>query len=275
METKPLVSIITVSYNTVNTIEQTILSVINQTYSNIEYIIIDGGSTDGTIEIIKKYADRISYWISEPDKGIYDAMNKGVLKATGDYVQYLNASDTIYKNTTIEDIVNHLLLKSVKSDVIYGDIIFKKEFGLFHLEPSDLNNFINAFPIYHPSSWVKKEVLKNNMFDTSFTIAADFKLFRDLYYKGYTFYNVPLIFTIFEAIEGISSTAVYKNWIENQKIIEKDKGFVWILNKYKLFLREKLKPFFYKLMNYIKPNYSKIHAQKCFLRDTKIKNIIQ
>lgn len=74
----PLISVITVSYNAVSTIEDTILSVINQTYPNIEYIIIDGGSADGTVDIIEKYVDRISYWVSEPDKGIYDAMNKGL-----------------------------------------------------------------------------------------------------------------------------------------------------------------------------------------------------
>ena len=80
----PLISVITVSYNAVLTIEQTILSVINQTYLNIEYIIIDGGSTDGTVNVIKKYADKIAYWVSEPDKGIYDAMNKGIAYSHGD-----------------------------------------------------------------------------------------------------------------------------------------------------------------------------------------------
>ena len=81
MKNNPLISVVTVSYNAVLTIEQTILSVINQTYPHIEYIIIDGGSTDGTVDIIKKYANRIAYWVSEPDKGIYDAMNKGIRTA--------------------------------------------------------------------------------------------------------------------------------------------------------------------------------------------------
>ena len=83
MKNNPLISVVTVSYNAVLTIEQTILSVINQTYPHIEYIIIDGGSTDGTVDIIKKYANRIAYWVSEPDKGIYDAMNKGIRKENG------------------------------------------------------------------------------------------------------------------------------------------------------------------------------------------------
>ena len=86
----PLISIVTVSYNAVATIEQTILSVINQTYPNIEYIIIDGGSKDGTIDIIRKYADQIAYWVSEPDEGIYDAMNKGIKIATGEWINFMN-----------------------------------------------------------------------------------------------------------------------------------------------------------------------------------------
>ena len=85
------ISIITVSYNAVKTIEQTIYSVVNQTYTDIEYIIIDGGSTDGTVDIIKKYSDRISRWVSEDDDGIYHAMNKGLALATGEYVFFLGA----------------------------------------------------------------------------------------------------------------------------------------------------------------------------------------
>jgi glycosyltransferase involved in cell wall biosynthesis len=89
----PLISIITVVYNGVSILEPTILSVINQTYKNIEYIIIDGGSTDGTVDIIKNYEDRLAYWISETDKGIYDAMNKGIDKATGIWINFMNSGD--------------------------------------------------------------------------------------------------------------------------------------------------------------------------------------
>ncbi len=101
LQNNPLVTIVTVSYNVVSTIERTILSVVNQTYSNIEYIIIDGGSTDGTVDIIKKYMDKIAYWVSEPDKGIYDAMNKGILMAKGQWINFMNSGDYLYSNDVI------------------------------------------------------------------------------------------------------------------------------------------------------------------------------
>ena len=87
-------SIITINYNNREGLRKTIESVVNQTYRNFEYIIIDGGSTDGSVEVVKEYADRISYWVSEPDNGIYNAMNKGVLAANGKYIQFLNSGDT-------------------------------------------------------------------------------------------------------------------------------------------------------------------------------------
>jgi glycosyltransferase involved in cell wall biosynthesis len=89
----PLISIITIVYNGITTLEQTILSVINQTYKNSEYIIIDGGSTDSTVDIIKKYEKHFAYWLSEPDKGIYNAMNKGIKLSSGKYIALLNSDD--------------------------------------------------------------------------------------------------------------------------------------------------------------------------------------
>jgi len=102
---KPKVTIITPSFNSEKNIEETILSVLNQTYANLEYIIIDGGSTDGTVDIIKKYQNRLAYWISEPDKGISDAFNKGLTKATGDYINFQGAGDYLISDTVIESIM--------------------------------------------------------------------------------------------------------------------------------------------------------------------------
>ena len=128
MSRAPLISVITVSYNAVTTIEQTILSVINQTYSNIEYIIIDGGSTDGTVDIIRKYADRIAYWVSEPDKGIYDAMNKGTKKANGEYIAFLN-SDDWYELDAVSIIAQ---FADGKNDLISGIIkLYKNDLFLW------------------------------------------------------------------------------------------------------------------------------------------------
>ena len=92
-KTQLKISVVTVCYNAVDCIEETMLSVLDQTYPNIEYIVIDGGSSDGTADVIRKYADRLAYWVSEPDKGIYDAMNKGIVAATGDYINFMNAGD--------------------------------------------------------------------------------------------------------------------------------------------------------------------------------------
>ena len=226
---KPLITIITVSYNAVDSIEKTILSVINQSYLNIEYIIIDGNSTDGTVDIIKKYSDKIAYWISEKDKGIYDAMNKGIEKATGDYIQFLNSSDVINENTTIQNIIENL--PNQNTDVIYGDIIIEREDGYYYMHPLELKTFKYRFPIFHPSSWVKTEILKKYKFDTKYKIAADFNFFRFIYYKKFSFYYLPIIFTLFEGINGVSSTNQSKLEEEKKEIIKNKCLIIHIINK--------------------------------------------
>ncbi|MDE5678407.1 glycosyltransferase family 2 protein [Phocaeicola sp.] len=120
MKTNPLISVVTVSYNAVSTIEQTILSVVRQTYPHIEYIIIDGGSTDGTVEVIKKYADRIAYWVSEPDKGIYDAMNKGIKVATGEWINFMNCGDYFAGNDVLQKVFSNNIPQG--KTFLYGDI---------------------------------------------------------------------------------------------------------------------------------------------------------
>ena len=115
----PLISVVTICYNAKNDLEKTILSVLSQTYQDIEYIIIDGGSTDGTVDIIHKYSERLFYWISEPDKGIYDAMNKGMDRATGSWINFMNAGDTFCDNEVIKNIFGYNDLSDYS--VFYGD----------------------------------------------------------------------------------------------------------------------------------------------------------
>jgi glycosyltransferase involved in cell wall biosynthesis len=117
-----LFSIITVTYNAAQWLERTIQSIISQSCSGIEYILVDGGSTDGTLDIIKRYESQITHWISEPDKGLYDAMNKGLRLATGHYVCFINAGDTLYSANTIREVITQLSSnRSHGPDIIYGE----------------------------------------------------------------------------------------------------------------------------------------------------------
>ena len=112
----PTLSVITIVYNNVKHIERTIFSVVNQTYPNIEYIVVDGKSTDGTLQIIERYKTRIAKIISEKDEGIYDAMNKGLAAATGDYVIFMNSGDEFYKTDTVERVFE----TAPDADIYYG-----------------------------------------------------------------------------------------------------------------------------------------------------------
>lgn len=170
------ISIVTVVYNCVGTIEETILSVINQTYNDIEYIIIDGGSTDGTQEIIKKYVEKISFWVSEPDKGIYDAMNKGIVAASGAYVYFLNVGDKFYSKETLYN----LLKLSNNEDVIYGNSCIISDNDEKILKAKSRNIDWRTMPYCHQSVIIKRELLMLNLFDISFKIAADYNQYQDL-----------------------------------------------------------------------------------------------
>ena len=211
------VSVITVCYNAIHGIEKTVQSVLSQSYDDIEYIIIDGCSTDGTIDVLRKYTDQIAFFLSEPDDGIYDAMNKGVRAATGEWIIFLNAGDTFASDDAIKD---SLSIDTEGIDVIYGDSIeLTKE--LSHIVPaSDDVKRMSYEPIYrHGSSFVRASVQKQHEFDVSrkdLGYSLDWELIHRLYLEGCRFKKVDTVIECYE-LEGVSNHFVRNRWY-NYKI---------------------------------------------------------
>lgn len=180
---RPKITVITATYNCVDTIEQCISSVVNQTYNNLEYIVIDGGSTDGTVEIIKKYDEKIAYWCSEPDKGIYDAWNKGVSHATGDYINFIGSDDAMYGDKAIENISSQF---ENTIDVLAGNILLVNEANGFELlkhngRVKDKKNYKGGC-IVTQGTFVRRKLCNKYKFDTSYKVASDYKFFLQYYY---------------------------------------------------------------------------------------------
>ena len=178
--THPIFSIITVTYNAGKVLEDTILSVISQTYRNVEYIIVDGASKDNTLEIIGKYSKYISKMVSEPDKGLYDAMNKGIRMATGDYLCFLNAGDKFHDKETLQQIAETLKNKDLP-DVIYGETAIVDEVGNFlHMRrlstPEHLNwrSFKQGMLVCHQAFLAKRELTLKHPYDMHYRFSADF-----------------------------------------------------------------------------------------------------
>lgn len=174
----PKFSIITVTYNAGNVLEDTIQSIISQTYKNVEYIIVDGGSTDRTLGIIDKYKEHITRWVSEPDKGLYDAMNKGIKMATGDYLCFLNAGDELHEDDTLQQMVHSITSKTLP-DVIYGETAIVDEEGHFLRmrrlsTPEHLTwkSFKKGMLVCHQAFFPKRELA--DPYDLRYRLSADF-----------------------------------------------------------------------------------------------------
>lgn len=188
----PKITVVTVTYNAEQYLEQTIKSVIEQDYPNIEYIIIDGASSDGTVDIIKKYEKYISYWISEPDSGIYDAMNKGIDVASGEWINFMNAGDSF----SGKDILNTIFYKTYDVSVLYSDSYYiNKDFEIIgeHKASKLEEFFISKMPFIHQSSFIKKDIISKFLFRTDYKLASDFDLFCKLYLQKYKFEYLPNI----------------------------------------------------------------------------------
>lgn len=225
------VTIITVTYNSSKTLEKTILSVISQSFSNsnIEYIIIDGGSTDGTLDIIKKYQDKISKWVSEKDGGISDAMNKGIKMASGDFIGIIHADDW-YEKDALENALNAFI--NTGADIVCGKVKYwqnDKPDYIFFSDPSKLNQ---EMTINHPSVFIKNEIYKNyGMFDLKYKYAMDYDLILRYKIKGLKFVVIDRVIANM-SLDGASDRnwrkALYESYfIKVANGVERKKAFCY------------------------------------------------
>ncbi len=245
MKSYPKVSIVTVTYNCVDTIEKTLLNVLNQTYSNLEYIVIDGASTDGTREVIERYANRLSYWISEPDKGIYEAMNKGIKAATGEWIFFLNSGDFFFKPQTIQNVFEWYEDKG--EDLIVGGIRSVNHQGVndAFYNPANADAWHRAF-IPHQSAFIRLSVQKANPYLTKYKIASDYAFFLKQILRGCNIALCKEIISIYDSEFGISSTNILLAWQERTQI-RKELGA-----PFKLILKSEIRCLRIRLRNLIR-----------------------
>ncbi len=208
-------SIITINYNNCAGLEKTIESVVHQTFNDYEYIVIDGGSTDGSVELLKKYSDKLTYWISEPDNGIYHAMNKGTRKATGEYCQYLNSGDSLVDNTVLE----RLFSNHIEADIFSTNSIWL---------PSKRRVFAPLFVTFrylfevgmnHQATFIKRTLLERYSYDESLKITGDYKFFLQAFIEAdssYAYYNID---SVYYDEGGISSTQLSLHYQEREHIL--------------------------------------------------------
>lgn len=233
---KPKISIVTIAYNCEKEIEETILSVVNQSYNNKEYIIVDGASKDGTMDVVNKYRDKIDVIISEPDKGRSDAFNKGIARATGDYIVMMNAGDLL-----ADDALNKFADKYVPGyDVIKGNTIrWNDKTGFKSVEYPVINypTIPFNFLVCHQSTYISKEAyLKWGGYGVDYRVAMDFELMLRFTKNGAKFLKIDEDLAIFR-MGGISQTSVKRRYEEmRQAMIQNGRSklqtniFMWYIH---------------------------------------------
>ena len=218
------ISIITVCYNSAKTIKDTLISVTNQLHEDIEHVLVDGGSKDGTIDLVKKHGERVSKFVSSPDCGIYDAMNKGLGLATGDYVAYLNSDDFYTNEQVIQQVAE--AIHETNADAIYGDLSYVKRndpkirVRYWKSQIFQPGSFVRGFAPPHPTFFMNRKLLNDlGGFDLSYSLASDFDLmFRALEIKKYTSTYMPLELTRMRT--GGATNISLKNIVrQNQEIL--------------------------------------------------------
>lgn len=218
-------SVVTVSFNCVGLITKTIESVLRQDYASLEYIVIDGGSTDGTAGIIRGYQDRLAYWCSEPDGGIYQGMNKGIQQAQGDWIIFMNAGDAFVDDHVLTQVASYV--DKERHDILYGDILTTKD-GTLRLKTASTPCNKQRMYFCHQAAFVKTSILREMPFDTRFRMSADFHFFKRCYLMGYRFRHVPVTVAIYDS-HGVSHTQRIKGLQDNIRVVKAlDKGWARI-----------------------------------------------
>lgn len=242
------VTVVTVVLNMPELLERTIQSVIAQDYPNLEYVIIDGGSDSETLDVIKKYESHIDFWISEPDKGIYDAMNKGAKYATGTWVNFLNAGDTFISDSTVTEVFK---IANVDDDLIYGDTLFQDEAGEKVVKASDPEHLWRAMVFNHNSLFVRTSLQREHPFSYSYKIVADSEFIIWCYVNGKKFKNVGISINTYESGGYADQNSVMRS-VERWKVV----------SDYKLKPQQEINDFYFQRLlwedsckAYLKTNY--------------------
>ncbi|MEA3439607.1 MAG: glycosyltransferase family 2 protein [Chloroflexota bacterium] len=240
MDTHPLVSIVTPSYNQVQFLEETIQSVLNQNYTDIEYIIIDGASTDGSLEIIKRYADRLAYWVSEPDQGQTDAINKGFARASGEILAWINSDDT-YQPHTVKEAVEFLNAHP-EIGMVYGDANLIDEkgavIGKFPARQTDYRRLRRGYVhIPQQASFFRASLWKEvGPLDPTFYFAMDYDLWVRIAHLATIHYHPQLWANFRLHRSGKSVMEDSRCWPEMLRVHQREGGnmFSWLVFKAKV-----------------------------------------
>lgn len=205
-------SIITINLNNAAGLQKTVESVVKQTFTDYEYIVIDGGSTDGSAEIIKQYADNITYWVSEPDKGIYNAMNKGIAKAKGEYCLFLNSGDWLINSTGLQNVFD----RQPTEDIVYCSLQTEKNIWYYPQKLSVLFFFKRTIP--HPSTFIKTALFSTvGCYNENCKIVSDWEFFIQAIIKHQCSYrNIAFALTHFN-LDGISENPAFKELARNER----------------------------------------------------------
>ena len=210
-------SIITINLNNRVGLQKTIESVIGQTFDDFEWIVIDGGSTDGSAELIAQYADHFAYWVSEPDKGIYNAMNKRIRQAEGEWLQFLNGGDMLYEESTLQKIFE----KDYYADVFYGNAKnINKNGSIGNYIAPDILSYSYLYSgrsISHQASFFRRTLFDDNLYDEHFQIVSDRKYYLDLILKGCSFEHIDQ-FVVWYDNSGISTVLTDVWWQERKDV---------------------------------------------------------